>query len=309
MDIVEKIGLGNSHGKIILMGEHSVVYGHKAIAMPFVSNPVITKISESNNGINLISSLYSGNIKYAPLELNHLVEVIAKTLNEFSELNKNINIEIISNLPLQRGLGSSAAVVSASIRALYSFYRKKLSDEKLLELTDFAENIAHGNSSGIDSRATVFSEALIFSKNSGIEELKINMEEFLIIADTGIKGKTKIAVSKVRENYDKNKNLIENLSKYTNEAINAIRNKNAINLGNLMLEAHNCLKKMDISHEKLDDFVEISIKNNALGAKLTGGGLGGCMISLAENQTIAEKIKLELEKNGAINVWIQKMKN
>ncbi len=303
-----KVATGSSHGKVILTGEHSVVYGHYAIAIPLVSNEVTTTITENDTGVILKSALYNGNIKNAPKELKHLVIVINKVFDELYIIKPHINIDINSCLPLKRGMGSSAAVVAATVRALYAYYHTELTRAKLFELTDFAENIAHGNSSGIDTRATIFLKPLLFAKGKNLQQINIELDAYLVIADTGIKGKTKTAVDHIKTNYPQNKKYIDKLAEYTNYSINAIKNSNSIGLGHYMTESHQTLKKLGVSHAQLDKFVETALKANALGAKLTGGGLGGCMIALASTSENAQLIANNLKKAGAVNTWIQKMK-
>ncbi len=304
---MNKFASGKSHGKIILIGEHSVVYENLAIALPLTANKVVVTVAESENGIILDSDLYKGELKNVDEKLKHIAILIEKIFENFKVKSPKVLISVNSDLPLRRGMGSSAAVATALVRALYNYYDIDLSIEDNLKLTDFSENLAHGRSSGIDARATIYDKPILFSKNGGVKNIDLNLKSYLVIADTGIEGETRKAVEFVRFNYPENKDLINDLKIYTELAIKAISVKDEKALGKYMTSSHNTLKSLGVSHIALDKLVEYSLREGALGAKLTGGGLGGLMIALCKNKqsaiTLSEKLKLE----GAKKVWIQHM--
>ncbi|MDO4764582.1 MAG: mevalonate kinase [Eubacteriales bacterium] len=307
-------GFGQAHGKIILMGEHSVVYGYPAIALPFKEAAIKGFVTEYDGEIWLESDFYRGELKDAPQEREHLLCAIYSTLDYLKKERKNLKIEIVSDLPASRGLGSSAAVAVAVIRALFHFFGREISNEKLIYLAHQAEKIAHGNPSGIDVLTTAFEQPIWFRKstkkegNKEIKPIDVSLSAFLVVADTEIFGQTKEAVSiianKMEESCNKTKELLNELGSFAILAESKILKKDCVELGNLMTKAHRNLDSLGVSHPMLNRLVDNALENGALGAKLTGGGLGGCVICLTDNQGIAEKLADKLKLEGAKGTWI-----
>lgn len=305
---MKKKATGICHGKIILIGEHSVVYGNPAIALPIKASSVRVSIEKRDKGIYINSVLYKGFIEDAPNYMENVSSLINKIILEFEISNPSITIDIESDLEIRRGMGSSAAVVCAITKAISSYYDRELSYEKSLELCDYAENIAHGKSSGIDARASISNEAILFSKKENIRKINLDLDAYLLIADTKTQGQTKKAVLHIASNYKNNKNLIENLNTLSNIAIDAISKKDINKLGKAMYDYHKTLATLGVSSTKLDDFVETSIKSNSLGAKLSGGGLGGVMIALFKEKEDAISLRQKLINKGAGRTWIQALR-
>lgn len=307
----KKIGLGTAIGKIILMGEHAVVYGQPAIAIPYPGTKIKTSIIEGEGKVNITCFFYTGLLGKAPERLVGLTTVIREIMESFKEPLINFEIIIESSIPAERGIGSSAAVSVATIRALYDYFKKPLSQEDLLKWTNVSEGIIHGNPSGLDAAIISGETGLYFIKGKPFEEFGVDLPAYLIVADTGEMGQTKEAVSGVREfilkDQDQGERLIEELGDLTNEAKKSIEIKDIKNLGESMYKAHNILKELGVSSPMLDKLVSIAKINGALGAKLTGGGRGGCVIALASDRKEADIISEALLYNGAENTWISYM--
>ena len=307
-------GYGQAHGKVILMGEHSVVYGYPAIALPFAEAKIEGNITYEFGEIWLESDFYTGELRNAPKEREHLVCAVHSTLEHLEQEKKNLKIVIKSDLPASRGLGSSAAVAVAVIRALFHYFGKQIIDEELMALAHKAEQIAHGNPSGIDVLTTAFEQPIWFCKSvekKGIKEIKpihISLPAYLIVADTEIYGQTKEAVeiisSKLRKDPQETKKLLNELGSFSVMAAKAIEHKDCNTLGGLMNKAHRNLRLLGVSHPVLDHLTERAVEFGALGAKMTGGGLGGCMICLTDTRETAEEIAEKLKPEGAKNTWI-----
>jgi len=298
-------------GKIILIGEHAVVYGEPAIAMPFSEARVTASISEKKGPVDLDCIYYKGELFKAPeilLGLSRLVEEITKSFNKKLE---DFTIRIDSTIPPERGMGSSAAVAIATTRALYKYFNKKLSYEKLTNLANISETVIHGTPSGIDAATIAGEKPLYFIKGEPFKALKLNLDGYLIVADTGEKGQTKATVASVRNltksNPKKYIPLIKELGQLTNQARESIEKNNKKLLGQLMIQAHKNLQELGVSNQILDRLVEAALDQGALGAKLTGGGRGGCMIALAADKKSADLIAKSLIENGAKNVWIDNL--
>nr|WP_300002983.1 mevalonate kinase [Tissierella sp.] len=309
---------GSAIGKIILMGEHSVVYGQPAIAIPFPNAEIRSEVSQGMGDTMLICSSYSGKLKDAPENFEGLRTMVKMIMEEFdhvleafNNVLKDFNINIESTIPSERGMGSSAAVAASTVRALYDYFEKPLDREILTRWVNCAEKIVHGNPSGIDTAIVVGEEPLYYIKGEPLEEIDCQLDAFLIVADTGEKGETKFAVAKVKEFVDETPHIgiktIERLGKLVSESREKIENNDVEALGRNMNEAQELLETLGVSNKAIESLVEVARESGALGSKLTGGGLGGCIISLCKDKADAEKISKALIDTGAANTWIINM--
>ncbi|MHC9532616.1 mevalonate kinase [Dellaglioa sp. BT-FLS60] len=304
--------IGTSHAKIILIGEHSVVYSQPAIALPLPN----VKISVSTEAMAdkqwITSRFYSGELKYVPMNMRGIKQVVQHILQLLNKQKQSFKLTIDSDIPSERGMGSSAATVIAIIRSLYTFFKTDISREELLLIANIAETTTHGSPSGIDAATTSSHDPIWFIKHQEAYPVPLNIEATLVIADTGIKGKTGLTVGKVRDRVlsspDTTEKIIAELGQLTSMAKSQIATDDAISLGHTLTRSHELLKDLGVSHPKLDALVETSLANGALGAKLTGGGGGGCMIALVKTSEEALTLSHLLNRNGAIATWIQPLK-
>ena len=301
-----KISQGKSNAKIILMGEHSVVYGKAAIALPFFAANVSASVEKINEGIEIVSDYFKGELEQAPEILEGIRQLIYAVLEKLRIEPQGLRIKLDSIIPAQRGFGSSAAVSVAITRALFNYASESLSSEILKEFVSNAEKIHHNNPSGLDADTISSNQAIYYIKDYESKKFEIDMNLDLIVADTGIPGSTKAAVQIVYQQKDRD-NLISELGMLSNEALKNIKNKDGSTLGTNMTAAHRVLKELGVSTLELDHFVDVAIRMGALGAKLSGGGLGGCMIALSEKnktKTISEALK----NQGATKTWVINLK-
>lgn len=308
---IEKIGHGQASGKIILMGEHSVVYGEPAIAFPFQETFISTSV-ESSTTMMLDCHYFSGKLSEVPPHLKSVKEVVTQTLVALQQEKALFKITLTSTIPAERGMGSSAATAVSIVRALFDYFDIPCTSERLLPLVDHAEKIAHGNPSGIDAAATSGDKPIFFIKGHPLKTFPMNVSHaYLIVADTGIKGQTREAVSDVAHLFNQDKKQIapriSELGRLAKLAKQAISADDVQTLGQVMNQAQDELKALSVSNDKLDQLVKTARDNGALGAKLTGGGRGGCMISLADSKEQATNIASALKENGAVATWIQSL--
>ena len=293
-----KKGIGKSHGKIILIGEHSVVYGYPAIAIPLQKIEIECIVEEAK------SSFFYNNT-------NTLSVAIFTALKYLKKENAKIKYKITSQIPQKRGMGSSAAVSIAAIRAVFDYFGKNLESDLLEKLVHTAEIVAHNTPSGLDAKTCLSDKAIKFIKNKGFSYIDLNLDAYLVIADTGIYGNTGDAVQNVKNLGSKADIPLKKLGELTDEMTKILTENNESkkekldNIGKIMTKANTELGKLNITIEKTELFVKTAIENGANGAKISGGGLGGCVIALAENLEIAKKIKNSLTKCGAENIWIE----
>ncbi|TWT16662.1 mevalonate kinase [Streptococcus sp. sy010] len=289
----EHLGVGKSHSKIILMGEHAVVYGYPAIALPLTDINVTCQIKPAYQSV--------------PQAENSLARAIALAKDYLGKTECQLRYELVSQVPEKRGMGSSAAVSLAGIRAVFDYFQEELPDHVLSNLANQAEKIAHSNPSGLDVKTCMSHQAIKFIKNQGFEPLSIDLDAYLVIADTGIHGHTSEAVQKIADLGKKASPYLEQLGDLTLTAEKAIKAKELEKLGHSMTKAHKQLAQLGVSCEVADHLVEKALAYGSLGAKMSGGGLGGCVIALIKNKTNAQKLSQYLKKEGACQTWIRNL--
>ncbi|WP_314015307.1 mevalonate kinase [Leptotrichia wadei] len=298
-----KRGIGKSHSKIILIGEHSVVYGYPAIAIPLKKIEIECTIEEAKS-----------NFFYD--ETDTLSVAIFTALKYLKKENEKIKYKITSQIPQKRGMGSSAAVSIAAIRAIFNYFGENLEDELLEKLVNTAEIVAHKTPSGLDAKTCLSDKAIRFVKNKGFSYIDLNLDAYLVIADTGIYGNTGEAIQNVKNLGSKAELSLKKLGRLTDEMTRILTGnienkeekiKKISKIGEIMTAANTELGKLNITIEKTELFVKTAIENGAAGAKISGGGLGGCVIALAENLEIMEKVKDGFTKCGAENIWVEKI--
>lgn len=301
--------VGKATGKIILMGEHAVVYGQPAIAMPFSAVEIVATVTSKGEALSVTCDFYQGLVHEMPKIWESLKHAIRFSLYRLgAPTDPAIHVEIRSTIPAERGMGSSAAVAVAVARSLFAYYKKELTDQELWDIVQSSEKIAHGNPSGIDATTTSGKSPVFFIKGQPIQPLTIQLDAHLVVADTGKTGHTLEAITDVAVLWRQKtevKDWLEALGELTLGAKEDLAENRAESLGSKMNQAHHYLQQLGVSDEQLDRLVAVARQTGALGAKLTGGGRGGCMIALAKDQEAADRIVAALQEAGAKQTWIQ----
>ena len=300
--------VASAPAKVILFGEHYVVYGEPAIVLA-IDKRAYAKAENRNDkrlclrSVNLnlagyyekgVFKVEHGDVKEARLKFEPVKLAVEKVLEKHGEY-VGLNIEINSTVPVAAGLGSSAAVVAAVTAAVSSLLGVKMPKEDVFRIVYEAEKIVHGTPSGIDPAISTFGGALLFQLDTGFKPLDVNMEIPLVIGDTGVERSTRLQVEKVRNVKERYPQVVEPMMWTAREivlrATEAFKENDLETLGELMNINHALLYGVGVSDESLEWLINAARKAGALGAKLTGAGGGGCMIALAKNERVQQVLE------------------
>lgn len=308
--MVKQQGIGTSHAKIILMGEHSVVYGQPAIALPLPSVQLSVTLSSRQDNQRIIKSrYYHGSLENLPSSMIGIKKLIDTLSARFNDQETGWDLKIESQLPAERGMGSSAASAIAIIRAFFDYYDEPLDRTLLLQLADVEEQITHRSPSGLDAATVSSDKPLFYVKRRIGVPIEMNLDASLVIADTGKKGATKEAILAVKDelknNNEKAEEHIKHLGELVNQTKDYLAQNDIVKLGDALNFAQTDLAALNVSDPSLDHLIHVARDNGALGAKLTGGGRGGCMIALMQTAMGARRLASILKENGAHDIWLQ----
>ncbi len=301
-------------GKVILFGEHAVVYNRPALAVPVNQVQVEVEVSESSQpGIRIQAPIIGLTSDLASLPSDHPIgSVILKTIQHVgvSPL-PNLSIQIQSTIPVAAGLGSGAAVSVALVRALSSFLDHPLPNEDINNLVFEIEKLHHGTPSGIDNTVITYNMPVYYIKGQPIETFKCGKPFTLVVGDTGIPAPTKESVGDVRRLWLREtirfEEIFNEIAQISLIARRSIESGKPDLLGEMMNHNHELLQQLTVSSPELDNLVDASKQAGALGAKLSGGGRGGNMIALVK-QASAESVAEALISAGAKRTIITEVK-
>lgn len=302
-------------GKIILFGEHAVVYGQPAIAAPVfqVQARVVVRgePGQPQGRVHLQAPGLPLEADLDDLPGEHPLAFAVRSLFATLQISRPpaLSLRITSTIPMAAGLGSGAAVSVALFRALSAFLGHPLADEQVSALAFEVEKLHHGTPSGIDNTVITYGRPVFFQREiegqgsrNKIELLRVPRPFTILIADTGIPSPTAIAVGEVRRAWqaepERYESFFQRIGEISREARAAIENGQPEASGVLMDENHALLREIGVSSAALDRLVQAARSAGALGAKLSGGGRGGNMISLIDPPS-ASQVSQALIEAGA----------
>ena len=283
-------------GKVILFGEHFVVYGIKSILCSINKRVTVTAEKTNERKISINSE-----IGQLVLEPNESISEINSPLKPFYYLankaikdqNIGLKIQIESEIPLGAGLGSSSACCVAGAAAIFKLFGE-ISNEKILELAIEAEKTIYQNTSGADCTVSTYGGLMEYDKNNGFRKLEDEPNFQLVIANSNIEHSTETMVSRVKEFENKNKEKFHELSNLesnlVNDVLKLIKENKIKEIGEKINQNQKFLEEIGISNEQLETMIKIGQKTS-YGAKITGSGGGGCIFALTNESNLDETIK------------------
>lgn len=303
----QPIATASAPGKFILHGEHAVVYGVPAIACPVAGVSATAHVyPKETPGIVVDAIDLNAQIR-TQTDLDHPLSLA--TNNLLAQLGisppPGLTIKLQSTIPIAAGLGSGASITTALIRALAQALGKQLTNATVSDLVFEIEKLFHGTPSGIDNTVVAYAQPVWFIRDQELIPLKTKTPFHILIGDTGIASETVTAVAGVRQRFDANPDqyqaYFDAIAALAHNAREIIETGNPAELGLLFNENHRLLQRIGVSNAELDTLVNAAKNAGALGAKLSGGGLGGNMIALVTADKI-EPVTQALQAAGATRV-------
>jgi len=296
-------------GKIILTGEHFVVYGEPALVVA-IDRRVTVKVTERRDeALRVISDMGIAGVfegdsfrveKGGSDSKNFLepVRIAAEAVMDRAGIRRGLDVEVQSTIPVGAGLGSSSAVSVATVASVGRVLGAELTQQDIADLSLAGEKFVHINPSGVDPAIATYGGLILYKRGEGITRLQHTPNLSLVIGNTGQSRNTGNLVRFVRERRDRISIIIDPLIKLagnlTTRAAEALLEGDINEFGELMDMNHGFLVAIGVSNEALDRLVHAARRAGALGAKLTGGGGGGCMVALCNRETqvqVAEAIR------------------
>jgi len=283
-------------GKVILFGEHFVVYGVKAILCSINKRVTVTAEKISERKISINSEI--GNIV---LEPNKLISEINSPLKPFYYLankiiknqNTGIQINIDSEIPLGAGLGSSSACCVAGAAAIFKLFGE-ISKKEILEHAIEAEKTIFENTSGADCTVCTYGGIMEYDKKQGFKKIENEPNFHLVIVNSNIKHSTESMVSKVKqfeiENREEFTKLSHQESKLVKDVLKLLKENNTAEIGEKINQNQEYLETIGISNNELRKMIKIGQKSS-FGAKITGSGGGGCIFAITDESNLEETLK------------------
>jgi mevalonate kinase len=305
---------GAAPGKIILTGEHFVVYGAPALVVAIDRRVTVKATERKDQAVRIVSDLdISGTFKENSFEVEkggsnsksflEPVKIAAEAVMDRAGVRRGLDIYVQSTIPVAAGLGSSSATSVATVAAVGKILQIELSQKDIVDLSLAAENFVHINPSGVDPTIATYGGAILYKRGEGITRIQNIPDLSLVIGNTGQSRNTGNLIKHVRERRDQLPTVIDPLIELagvlTNKAVESLKEGDIRRLGELMNVNQGFLVAVDVSNEALDRLIYAARRAGAFGAKLTGAGGGGCIVALCSRKA-QEKVAEAIHEAGGI---------
>ncbi len=310
--------------KVILFGEHAVVYDKLGIAASTAESTEII-LEDIPDGITISYYRDKVSVAYSKQQVFDIAEKFYKLFKEkdfdkIKKMNFNEGISVVYKKLIDKfgykpirmvikmkrslkGMGGSSSVFTAFSLAYAKMMNGNITTEEIAEIANLGDTVSHGGTpSGIDANSVAYGGYLTYRKSTGLKPLDINFEIPIIIVNSGKPATTSETVAYVRKQREQDPEFVDsvmnNLEEITKNAFLSLNSKDLETFGKLMFDYYSELKKLNISTDELDKIINISRESNALGAKPTGGWGGGNCLVLAKNSEKAQELIETYKKNG-----------
>ena len=295
-------------GKIILFGEHAVVYSRPALAIPVVTQRVRVEVADSDQPTRVVAAAVNLDARVGDLASDHPLRAALDQI--FAKLEPadrpNLTLTIRSDLPVAGGMGSGAAVTVALSRALQSHLGLPADNDTINELAYAIEKIHHGTPSGIDNSVITYERPIYFVRGQGPLPCRVQKPIDFLIADTGIPSPTAVTVQEVRAAWQADslayEQCFDEIGQLAQMARFVLETGRIAQLGPLMNMNQKLLRKIKVSSTAIENLVKAALAAGAAGAKLSGGGRGGNVVVQCESDVL-DTIRVALLSAGASRVF------
>jgi len=304
------MGRGTGYGKTILIGDQFVLEGVPAIvsSIPYYTEAIVERLPEGKGWVLEDNRIEVPGYKKSKEKLQ--IESINRILKVMKiDVEKNpIRITFGGNLLAGSGVGASAASCVALARALNDEFKLGLSIDEINQVAWEGEFAYHGTPSGVDNTASCYGGLMLYQLEDGkiekkiVEKIKVKKPVEVVLGNSGVSADTR-KLDELVENNKKNnpedfRRKMDLITRQVLEVRDSLLAYDLEKAGKIMTKNHKILIEMGLSHEKLIYLCDLAIKNGALGAKLTGGGMGGYMVALTPGKEIQEKVASAIENEG-----------
>ena len=301
-------------GKVILFGEHAVVYGRAAIAVPVtkVKATATVRDAPARAGCSISAPDIGACVRLSDSPTDPLAVAVGLALAETGiESEPDWILSVSSSIPIAGGMGSGAAVSAALARAVLAHCAPPSQGtpaaDTINRIVYATEKLHHANPSGIDNTVVVYEQPVWFVRGQPPQIFDIARPFHLVIADTGVASSTGEVVSDVRrawqENTEEYEATFDGIAAIAEAARRAIAAGDVDSLGPLMQQNQRLLRQLDVSADQLEQLIAIAEEAGASGAKLSGAGRGGNLIAVVESEKL-EAVQEALVAGGAAGVVV-----
>ena len=281
---------GTAAGKVILLGEHAVVYGKHALALPIKEAVSVAVFADQANPVISIPD-WGLEQPIGASDETGVGAAIALIQEHLGIESARYSLRIRSKLPRAMGLGSSAAIAVAITRAYSDALNLGLDDAQVNAVAFECEKLAHGTPSGIDNTVATYGEPTVFCNAESLQIDPVQLKESppVVVACSGKSGLTKEQVAGVRARHARSgahyAAIFDEIDALTLAAASALASADYAELGLLMNICHGLLGAIEVSTSELENMVNLARAAGAVGAKITGSGGGGSIVALCPGVT------------------------
>jgi mevalonate kinase len=290
--------VSSAPGKVILFGEHFIVYGGKAVLCSIDRRITVQSELMDNGRIDIISSLGQASLSMvdqlsvAEPALRPIAYLAKKILAKYGSTS-GIRVSVSAQFPSGVGLGSSSACCVAAASSILGLFADQ-TKERVLDLAIEAERTIFESTSGADCSVCTFGGAIEYHRDGQINRLDFDPKFTLVVADSQIAHSTSSVVSRVKKYKDDNPAIFSLLctqeERLIEDALEALRNNDLRVLGQRMSQNQKYLEQIGISNEKINSMIGL-VKEISYGVKITGAGDGGCIIALVDQANIESTMR------------------